>query len=154
MALITIDQQTEKLAALLAGVAGLNSLDKHPDALQKAHFPCTIPAPGPAQYARDGDGDRYRLTVTRQWRIKLYLMPREAGREYQAELQLRPFLTSIPDALAPHTMVRLADGRTFELTLDRGSDSSLSIMKYGDREYSGSLFTVTTIVKDRVMPAR
>lgn len=154
MTLITIDEQAAAMVAILdaATLSDLTNLVLHPDALQNRYLPCTIFSPGPAQYERnDSTGN---LRVTRQWKLKLFVMTKEEGREYQVEATLRPYLTAIPDALAPHPNIRLADGRTFEMTLDRGSDSGLSVLRYGDKEYGGTLFTITTIDSVRVMPER
>ncbi len=154
MALITINEQIAAIVTLLGNVPGdLTHLDEHPRALQSRTLPCTVTTPGPAEYER-GERGAGHLRVTRQLRIKVFIMPVEEGYEYQAERALKPYLTAIPDELAKHPLVRLDDGRTFELTLDGGSDSGLSLLQYGNKQYAGTLITVNTITEDRVPPVR
>lgn len=154
MALITIDEQIEAIVALLGNVPGdLTHLAEHPTALQSYTLPCTVTTPRAADYERNVEGAGH-LRVTRHYWIRLLLMPVAEGYEYQAERTLRPYLTSVPDTLAKYPLVRLTDGRTFELELDRGGDTGLARIRYGDVWYGGTQFTLRTITEDRVRPER
>lgn len=150
MAQITVDAQKSALATLLAAITGVTKVhEDRPDALQARELPCIVIVPGPARYTQRDRGDNH-ITITRRWYLRLYVKESTAGREFQAEQEVDPFLTRVPDQLAQYPVVTLEDGTAFDLSLDGGGDRGPTTMAYADKDYAGSQFDVETVTEEYV----
>jgi hypothetical protein len=150
--IITIEEQEEALTPILEGITGIvEHFTDFPDAVQARQLPCLITSPKEASYDRDTYGAD-SLLIRRQWQAVLLVKLAVEGREFQAEQEIKPFLTAVPVGLAAYPVITLEDGRGFQVELDKGSDRGARAVKYNDKWYTGTVFTFFTIVEDMVDP--
>jgi hypothetical protein len=153
MASITVNEQEQAIQPFLAAVDGITTAQyDYPDDVQTRELPMIITSPGEASYDERADG-KPGHRVRRQWTALLLVKETSKGREYQAEREAKPFLTTVPDAIAPHPRVKLPDGRAFGLELHRGSDRGATVVTYNERLYAGTVFTFYTETLTRIDPS-
>ena len=151
--MITVEEQQTVLKPIVETITGLVTVfTDFPDAIQRAQLPCLVLSAGEAEYDQVTRGSQ-SLRIRRTWRAILFAQEADLGREYQSEQTTKPFLTSVPVKLAAHPTVKLADGRTFDLRLDKGRDQGVLPVKYNDKLYTGTIFYFTTVVEGYVTPA-
>ena len=147
--MLTIEQQETVLETVLAAVSGVKKVfTEYPDALQDRELPALILFPADGSYDQVADGAN-SLTVDRVWRALLYVKRAELGREFQAQCEVKPFLTAIPLALAARQVLN-ADGYGFQVFLDRGGDTGPRPLTYNDQAYAGAEFRFRTVIDDEV----
>lgn len=150
--MITIEEQQDALQPIFAGVTGITEyLTDFPDAIQPSQLPCLITVASEATYDRDTYGAD-SLLIRRRWEAILLIKLRDPVREFQSEADVKPYLTSIPLALAAHPTITLDDGRGFQVELNQGGDRGTRGVKYNGNTYTGSLFYFFTVVEDTVDP--
>jgi hypothetical protein len=150
--MITIEEQQEALRPVFEDVTGITEyLEDFPDALQPQQLPCLITVAGEATYDQETYGAD-SLLIRRRWEAVLLIKLRDPTREFQSEQDVKPFLTSIPLALAAHPVITLEDGRGFEVKLHQGGDRGARGVRINNNPYTGSVFSFFTIVEDTVDP--
>lgn len=150
--MITFEEQQTVLKPIVETITGLVTVfNEWPDALQRAQLPCLVLSASEAEYDQVTRGAQ-TLRIRRTWRAILFAEEADLGREYQSEQTTKPFLTSVPVKLAAYPTVKLADGRTFDLRLDKGRDQGVLPMKYNGTPYVGTFFYFTTVVEETINP--
>lgn len=155
--MITIEEQEAAFTSILEAVSGIKKhFTDFPDALQARQLPCVITAVRDATYDRDTYGAD-NLMIRRQWQAVVIVMLAVEGREFQPEQEAKPFLTSVPLALAAHPTITISDGgdhdgNGFQVELHQGGDRGARPISYNGKQYIGSVFTFYTIVEDTVDP--
>ena len=154
MSIPTVEEQQEAIAAVLRAVSGVERVFvDYPKAIQRRDLPCVTLTPQAATYDRETYGAN-SLMITRTWRLQVYAMSVEHGREGVAEQTLKPLLTSIPLALAEYPILTLSDDRAITLRLHDGGDTGAIMLMYGADAYIGAEFTFTTEVTGVIEPKR
>jgi hypothetical protein len=150
---ITIDAMETALAPFFTGVSGIiKYFPDFPDALQDRMLPCVITSPGAATYNETVRGAKSLRTV-RRWRAIVIVKKAVLGREFQAESEVKPFLTSVPARLKAYPVVRCADGKTFELRLHQGGDNGVQPITYNKVDYVGTVIEFFTETDEYITPA-
>ncbi len=150
--MITVEEQQTVLKPIVETITDLKAVfTDFPDAIQRAQLPCLIMSAGEAEYDQVTRGAQ-TLRIRRTWKGILIAEEADLGREFQAEQTTKPFLTSVPVKLAAHPTVKLADGRTFDLRLDKGRDQGVLPVKYNTTLYTGTIFYFTTVVEETIDP--
>jgi hypothetical protein len=150
--MITLEEQQAVLKPIFEAVSNVKTVfDDFPDAVQNAQLPALLMSAGEAEYDQVTRGAQ-SLRIRRMWKGILLAEQADLGRQYQAEQTTKPFLTSVPVKLAAYPVVKLADGRSFDLRLDRGRDQGVMPIKYNEVLYTGTLFFFYTIVESLIAP--
>lgn len=150
--MITIEEQEAEFTLILESISGIvKHFVNFPDAVQARQLPCLISSPKDAPYDRDTYGAD-NLLIRRQWQAILLVKIADEGREFQSEQEVKPFLTSVPVALAAYPVITLADGRGFQVELHAGNDRGARTITYNGKLYAGTVFTFFTVVEDTVDP--
>jgi len=150
--MVTFEDQQAALAAILGTISGLTIEVDYPDAIQRRDLPCVVIALGEATYDRVQRGAN-SLRITRSGKLLLFGQEAALGREYQSEKVVKPFLTSIPVALAAYPTATLADGTGFEIVLLNGRDSGPIPITYNQKLYVGAVLYFSTVVEAYIAAA-
>ena len=150
--MITLEEQQTVLKPIFEAVTTIKTVFvDFPDAIQRGQLPCIILSAGEAEYDQVTRG-AHHLRIRRTWKAILLAEEAVLGRQFQAEQTTKPFLTSVPVKLAAYPVVKLADGRSFDLRLDKGRDQGVLTIKYNDALYTGTIFYLYTVVESYITP--
>jgi hypothetical protein len=150
--MITVDEQRTALQPIFAAISGVTTaLARSPKAIQARQLPLVYLSAGTARWDQQlyGSGD---LAIRRTWEAHLFVREATTGREEEAESDAEPFLEVVPLALMAHPIVRLADGRAFDLILHDGGEGGIEALTYGQTDYAGIVFRFTTEISDSIEP--
>ncbi len=151
--MITLEEQQTLLKPILETVPGLATFfTDFPGAIQHDQLPCLWLSAGEADYDQVTRGAQ-SLRIRRTWKAILLVEKVELGIAFLAEQATKPFLTAIPVKLAAYPTLQLADGRTFDLRLDKGRDEGVKKISFDQVVgYTGTVVYFTTVVEETVDP--
>jgi hypothetical protein len=153
--MITLEEQQEILKPILETVPGLTTVrTDFPGAVQHDQLPLLWLSAGEAEYDQVTRGAQ-SLRIRRTWKAVLLVEKVELGNTFQAEEATKPFLTAIPVKLAAYPTLKLADGCTFDLRLDKRRDEGVRKLRFDEvTGYTGTIVYFFTVVEDDVVRFR
>lgn len=141
---VDVARQRDALAAMLAGIPGVKAVyGRIPPAIQSAHLPALMLFTQPARLSLD---TARHLKATRKWELSAYVKQIGAGMSPDdLEQQAEPWLDVLPLVLHAYPILRLSDGRGFNIVPT--GVSNVRELQMGEQFYVGCTVEFETVTQ-------